>query len=154
MIGTRVTIVRERPDLHRTFTTHGEVIGVNRDEHAAVTGVLVRGTRDGGSAVHGWYAVGPHALDGSLVTSQTATVDACGHDVATCPCHPVQHVHVTSATLVDTEDGRHVLAMCGTDLGPYAEASTTHPVGNYLRVDSPTWHRITCQPCRNRFKKG
>lgn len=87
MNGVRVTITRERPDLRRTITVRGEVTGVDRDEHAAVAGVLVRGTRDDGTSVHGWYAVGPGALDGSLVTSQSATVDACGHDIAACPCH-------------------------------------------------------------------
>lgn len=63
-------------------------------------------------------------------------------------------IHVTSATQIDTPDGQHVLAMCGVDLGAYAEASETHPVGNYLTKTSPHLKRVTCAPCRDRIVKG
>jgi hypothetical protein len=86
MIGKSVTIVRHRPDMHRTFTTRGVVTDVNRDDAGRTQGVCVRGARDDGTTEHGWFAVGPNGLDGSLVASQTCTVNACGHEIYTCTC--------------------------------------------------------------------
>lgn len=59
-------------------------------------------------------------------------------------------VHVVSATLIETADGQHVLAMCGHDLGAYRAAADIHPVGNYLWSGSPVWDTITCGGCRAR----
>lgn len=53
-------------------------------------------------------------------------------------------IHVLSATAL--RDGQ--LAMCGKNLGPYAEASQVHPVGNYLTPTSPDLEKVTCQYCR------
>ncbi|MFF4020008.1 hypothetical protein [Streptomyces sp. NPDC001843] len=67
------------------------------------------------------------------------------------PAEPEPVVHVVSATQIVTPEGQHVLAMCGEDLGPYAEASEIHPVGNYLWSGSPQLKRVTCQPCAHRI---
>lgn len=86
MIGKKVTIRRERPDLLRSFETRGTVLDVNRDGGGRVIGARVKGVNEAGRDTNGWWAVGPDGLRGSLVTSQTCTVDACGHDMHTCPC--------------------------------------------------------------------
>lgn len=87
MIGIAVTIRRVRPDLRRTWTARGTVTDVLVGGQG-VTGVCLRGTyEEDGSEARGWYAVGPKALDGSLVSEQQATVDACGHDIDRCLCH-------------------------------------------------------------------
>lgn len=85
MIGKRVTVVRERPDMHRTFTTTGVVTDVTKDANGRVSGVAVLGDTDG-RPCDSWFAVGPDGLDGSLVTEQRCTVDACGHEIYSCPC--------------------------------------------------------------------
>jgi hypothetical protein len=62
-------------------------------------------------------------------------------------------IHIVSATSVYTDDTRTAtshLALCGERLGAYAEASKTHPVGNFLSVTSPTMDTVTCGACRNR----
>jgi hypothetical protein len=54
------------------------------------TGVRIRDTRESGEPVDSWYAVGPNALDGSLCTEQTATLDLCGHEVTYgCDCDTI-----------------------------------------------------------------
>lgn len=59
-------------------------------------------------------------------------------------------IHVVSATQIVTADGQHALGMCGEDIGTYAAASATHPVGNYLWSGSPLWDRVTCAGCLTR----
>lgn len=64
-------------------------------------------------------------------------------------------IHIVSATSVYADETRDPnrtsqLAMCGERLGPYAEASKTHPVGNYLSVTSPVFATVTCDVCRGR----
>lgn len=62
-------------------------------------------------------------------------------------------IHITSATQIVTDNGQHVLAMCGVDLGVYGEASKIHPVGNYLLVGGTHWKRVTCSGCKNRITR-
>jgi hypothetical protein len=60
-------------------------------------------------------------------------------------------IHVVSATvIVVSGGGRHHLAMCGEDLGPYETAIVCHPVGNHLAPRSKDFARVTCQACRDR----
>lgn len=86
MIGKKVTIRRERPDLRRSFETRGTVLDVNTDDQGRVIGARVKGVNESGRDTHTWWAVGPDGLAGSLVTSQSCTVDACGHDMYACRC--------------------------------------------------------------------
>lgn len=92
MIGQAATIIRERPDQRRTYTSKGIIRDVNTDDDGNVTGVLLDGVRvEDGTAMRSWYAVGPHGLDGSLVTEQHATLDACGHGIADgCDCGTIR----------------------------------------------------------------
>jgi hypothetical protein len=94
MIGAHITLVRVKPERHpvtgrpgeRTFTVKGVIIDSVDDDNGDTMGVRIRGTRDS-EPVDSWYVVGPHALDGSLCTEQTATLDACGHAVTDgCDC--------------------------------------------------------------------
>ena len=98
MIGQSMTLVRVRPERDpvtyrqstRTFTTRGVITDVNADDDGNVTGVCVRGMRNGTEPVHSWFAVGPGALHGSLCVEQTATLDACGHAVTYgCDCDTI-----------------------------------------------------------------
>lgn len=61
------------------------------------------------------------------------------------------NIHITSATQIVTDDGNHVLAMCGADLGEYRAASAVHPVASYLYIGTTAWQRVTCAPCRDRL---
>jgi hypothetical protein len=87
MIGKSVTIVRARPDMHRTFVRRGTVTSANTEESTGlVVGVCILATHTDDSFHGGWFAVGPDGLAGSLVTEQTCTVDACGHEIYGCRC--------------------------------------------------------------------
>lgn len=93
MNGARITLVRVRPlgnGVRQVFTTKGVIIDGTYDGDT-LTGVRIRGQRvESGEAVDSWYAVGPHALDGSLCTEQTATLDLCGHAVTYgCDCDTI-----------------------------------------------------------------
>jgi len=176
MIGSAVTLVRVK-DLGRegkiTFTTKGRITENVHNDDGKITGICVIGGRvEDGAAVHSWFSVCPEGcahdqaareerrcnLRGSLLASQTMTLDACGHTVAyDCDCDTIaaeaadqdRAVHLVSATQIVTATGQHVLAMCGADMGPYAEAARLHPVGNYTATGSPAWDRITCQGCKS-----
>lgn len=120
MIGKRVKIVRVRPDLHRTYTTVGIVTDTLTDEsNGLIKGVAISGTRDDGTPVHSWFAVGPDGLNGSLVTEQSCTVIACGHEIYGCRC-------ADSASVP-----RLVCSVCGDDQ-PDTEAT-----GTGVSVDAP-----------------
>lgn len=94
MNGAAITLVRVKPlgrGVRQVFTVKGVIIDGVSDDNGAVTGVRIRGKRvESGEPVDSWYAVGPHALDGSLCTEQTATLDLCGHDVSYgCDCDTI-----------------------------------------------------------------
>lgn len=91
MNNARITLTRIKPlgnGVRQVFTIKGVITDSTSDSNDAVTGVCIRGFREeSGEPVHTWYAVGPRALDGSLCTEQTATLDACGHAVTYgCDC--------------------------------------------------------------------
>lgn len=96
MVGQAVTVVRVRETIgavtrrmeRETFTVRGTVLTVTNDEDGDVIGIEVDGTRvETGERRRCWYAVGLNALRGSLLVSQTATLDACGHPVTYgCDC--------------------------------------------------------------------
>lgn len=91
MIGQSVTLVRVKPQQRsgrEVFTTKGVITDVTEDAEGSVTGIRIRGVRvETGDARDSWFAVGPDALNGSLCTEQSATLDACGHPVTDmCAC--------------------------------------------------------------------
>lgn len=60
-------------------------------------------------------------------------------------------IHAVSATAVyadETHTVAHQLAMCGENLGPYAELSPVHPIGNFTSMTSPRFATVTCTGCR------
>lgn len=65
----------------------------------------------------------------------------------------VSDVHVVSATAIVVGKVNRQLAMCGEDLGPFADIPKCHPVGNYLWSESPMWDTVTCGGCRARCGK-
>lgn len=91
MHGQNITLVRVKPQGRsgrEVFTSKGVIVDSMEDAEGAVTGVRIRGVRaETGESVDSWFAVGPNALDGSLCTEQTATLDACGCPVTDqCAC--------------------------------------------------------------------
>lgn len=108
MNGAAITLVRVKPlgrGVRQTFTTRGVIVDSVGDDEGNTTGVRIRGVQvESGERVDSWYAVGPRALDGSLCTEQTATLDLCSHAVTYgCDCD-------TIATEADDQDAEH---MCG-----------------------------------------
>jgi hypothetical protein len=91
MIGQKVTLIRVKPQgrsAREVFTTRGVIADVTEDAEGTVTGIRIDGVRvEDGTVRDSWFAVGPDALNGSLCTEQTATLDACGCAVTDqCAC--------------------------------------------------------------------
>lgn len=114
MIGQAVTIVRVRETIgamgqreQMTFTFRGSVKDVVTDAGGQVTGVYVDGVREGtGVRRLRWFAMGPRALDGSLLASQSATLDACGHGVTDgCSCAVTGLVWSAGDVVLETVSG-------------------------------------------------
>lgn len=94
MIGQNVTLVRVKPHQRsgrEVFTTKGVIVDVATATDGNVVGIRIRGMRvETSTARDSWFAVGPDALNGSLCTEQTATLDACGHAVTYgCDCDTI-----------------------------------------------------------------
>jgi hypothetical protein len=95
MIGSRVTLVRVKPQQRsgrEVFTTKGVIMDMTEDAEGSVTGIRIQGVRVETMTLRdSWFAVGPNALDGSMCTEQTATLDDCGcpvTDMCGCTCTP------------------------------------------------------------------
>lgn len=106
MIGQNVTLVRVKPQQRsgrEVFTTKGVITDAMTDDHGNVTSIRIQGVRvETGTARDSWFAVGPDALNGSLCTEQTATLDACGHAVTYgCDCDTI------AAEADDQDDCEH-----------------------------------------------
>lgn len=94
MNGAAITLVRIKPvtdRIRQVFTIKGVIVDSVTNDNGDTTGVRIRGTYvESGDSTDSWYAVGPNALDGSLCTEQTATLDACGHEVTYgCDCDTI-----------------------------------------------------------------
>lgn len=100
MNGAAITLVRVKPIVPLfpggtggtiTFTVKGVIVDSVGNDQGVATRVRIRGRyAESRHPVDRWYAVGPGALDGSLCTSQTATLDLCGHDVTYgCDCDTI-----------------------------------------------------------------
>lgn len=94
MNGARITLVRVKPlapGVRQVFTIRGVITDGTFDDNGLATGVRIRGERvESREAVDSWYAVGPDALNGSLCSEQSATLDLCGHDVTYgCDCDTI-----------------------------------------------------------------
>lgn len=94
MNGAAITLVRVKElggGARQTFTVKGVIVDSVGDDDGRTTGVRIRGTRvESGDPVDSWFAVGPDALRGSLITEQSATLDLCGHTVTYgCDCDTI-----------------------------------------------------------------
>ena len=94
MNGAAITLVRVKPlgrGVRQVFTVKGVIVDSVGDDNGNTTGVRIRGRLvESDEPRDSWYAVGPNALDGSLCTEQTATLDLCGHAVTYgCDCDTV-----------------------------------------------------------------
>lgn len=94
MNGAKITLTRIKPlgaGVRQVFTTRGTITDGRCDDQGRATAVRIRGVQvESGDTVDSWYAVGPDALNGSLCTEQTATLDLCGHAVTYgCDCDTI-----------------------------------------------------------------